>query len=467
MNNQDAVLKIEGIVDLTCGLKPIFLSIFLIGLSCYFNQEDFEHKEKDCCKWEKSIVFYSNLSGGGDIYSILPNGFNIFSLTIDLKYKGKGTYTCGDTYYDINGNNHYDPMEEFTDTNGNLCWDQGEDFIDQNGNGRYDSSLAEPFYDGNNNLIYDCGEEFIDLNNNGHYDPQESFTDLNNNGCRDEGEPYIDENGNGKWDSSLAEPFLEYWKIIKNFSVEDMPSCNREGTTLLFLSDINGYDEIYSLNLTNRTMVKQLTSDRAGHSYPVFSPDGSKIAYIYTVYDSTPPYTGRNQIFIMNPDGSGKKQITRDDAGVTAPAWSSDGTKIAYIRDVLNEGSIWIINQEGTGEPYRIPDLYGAKGPLSWINNDTEILYWGYEFSKDCPRSYGCARIYRVSINGSSPPYPITSLSSDNFNPRVSSDGNMLVFVSNRDGHYEIYTSDLEGNVQRRITDTKGQYYVNSPAWCP
>jgi TolB protein len=442
----------------TLSTKIFSIAIIILCFSCYFKTEDFTWQEEECCKWSRSIVFYSNQTGYGDIYTIFPDGTNSFPLTLNLLYNGKGTYTCGDIYTDTNGNGHYDPWEDFTDLNSNLCWDTNEEFIDSNSNGIWDSSLAEPFQDENNNGLYDCGEEYEDLNDNGHYDPQEEFTDTNGNGCHDDGEPYFDSNGNNKWDSSLAEPFWEFTKIIKKYSSENMPSCSSDATSLLFTSDINGYDEIYLMNLGSKN-IKQLTNDRDGHTYPSFSPDNSKIAYVKTVHDPTPPYTGRNQIFIMNADGSDKIQLTNDDSGVTAPAWSSDGTKIAYIKAPDSEGSIYIINSDGSGEPVKVSGVFGAKGPLSWLNNDTEVLYWAY--------SENGAGIYRAPIDGSFPPYTITSPFSDNFNPNLSHDKNSIVYVSNQDGYYEIYISDLDGQFQRRVTNSGGIYYVNNPAWCP
>ncbi len=443
---------------MNCKLQTLSVLSLIFYVSCYFNEEDFDWNERECCKWARSIVYYSNQTGMGDIYSILPDGTNSHSLTLNLLYKGKGTYTCGDLYTDTDGNGHYDPQEEFTDLNENKCWDTNEEFIDNNSNGIWDPSLAEPFYDENNNGIYDCEEEYDDLNGNGHYDPQEEFTDLNANGCRDDGETYTDTNGNGRWDSSLAEPFHELWKIVRKYSIENLPSCSSDASSLLFISDQNGYDEIFLLNLTTMK-VKQLTYDRAGHSYPVFSPDNSKIAYVYTVHDPAPPYTGRNQIFVMNADGSEKRQITYDDLGVTAPAWSSDGTKIAYLTNPDYEGSIYIINFDGSGEPVRVPGVYGAKGPLSWINNDTEILYWAY--------GEHVAGIYRAPVDGSFPPYSITSPFSHNFNPVVSHDKSSIVYVSTQDGYNELYVSDLSGQFQRRLTKSNGLYLVNNPAWCP
>ena len=58
---------------------------------------------------------------------------------------------------------------------------------------------------------------------------------------------------------------------------------------------------------------------------PAWSPDGKKIAF-----DQFTGISGRQQIFIMNPDGSGVRQLTADSAwSCTGPSWSPDGTQIA------------------------------------------------------------------------------------------------------------------------------------------
>jgi TolB protein len=62
---------------------------------------------------------------------------------------------------------------------------------------------------------------------------------------------------------------------------------------------------------------------------PVWSPDGSRLAFFLTDNDDL-----NGQIFVINPDGSGLRQIT-DDGDNRWPAWSPDGSRIAFVRNGL------------------------------------------------------------------------------------------------------------------------------------
>jgi Tol biopolymer transport system component len=55
---------------------------------------------------------------------------------------------------------------------------------------------------------------------------------------------------------------------------------------------------------------------------------------------------GPMNLFIANPDGTGLSQLTNNAADETYPAWSRDRGRIAFVRN----GSLWVINADGTGE---------------------------------------------------------------------------------------------------------------------
>lgn len=73
---------------------------------------------------------------------------------------------------------------------------------------------------------------------------------------------------------------------------------------------------------TDGTEQRDLTPDNFRHSWPRWSPDGQRIAF-------TSRRTGDYELWVMNRDGSGLRQVTQSSGGHYSP-WSSDGRMIAY-----------------------------------------------------------------------------------------------------------------------------------------
>ena len=98
-------------------------------------------------------------------------------------------------------------------------------------------------------------------------------------------------------------------------------------------------------------------------SHYAASPDGSQLAYVGTGDEGSP------QIFIAGIDGTRIRQITHDPVGAGWPAWSPDGTTIAYVggrrapRDLI-PGDLFILDV-AKGEPKQIAD--GVADPYSGI----------------------------------------------------------------------------------------------------
>jgi Tol biopolymer transport system component len=104
------------------------------------------------------------------------------------------------------------------------------------------------------------------------------------------------------------------------------------------------------ISLVNADGSEQRTLDVRGASQPAFSPNGEKIAYVADVGPDKDTWDNE-EVFVMNPDGSGRTRLT-DIPGNDhwPPAWSPDGTRIAFTSDGAGQdGEIQVINADGSG----------------------------------------------------------------------------------------------------------------------
>ncbi len=105
---------------------------------------------------------------------------------------------------------------------------------------------------------------------------------------------------------------------------------------------------------------RQVTTENGGNAD--WSPRGDKI--VYQAADDA----GHRQLFVVNPDGSGKKQLTAGKSNDGQPAWSRDGSAIFWRSD--QNGTAWaiyVMNADGT-KPRKILD-----------NVPPEPNLWGWE----------------------------------------------------------------------------------------
>jgi Tol biopolymer transport system component len=88
-----------------------------------------------------------------------------------------------------------------------------------------------------------------------------------------------------------------------------------------------------------------LTNNPANDFNPAWSPDGTKIAF------ASEPNRRDTEIFVMNADGSGQTNLTNNPAQDGSPDWSPDGTKIAFTSNRRSGVTydIVVMNADGSG----------------------------------------------------------------------------------------------------------------------
>jgi len=226
------------------------------------------------------------------------------------------------------------------------------------------------------------------------------------------------------------------------------PSVSQAVQGTIDLSTLSGrivfdnYDDVWSIN-ADGTDLTRLT-DSPWHEFdPAWSPDGTRIAYRSEPHDYP-------QLWIMNADGSGKHRL----AAGGFPVWCRDGSQILYAYPGPPSW-ISIINADGSGR-HRVPNTDAGEYP-SWSPDGKRIA-----FNNNLT---GSGRMYIVNVDGSG----LVDLSGVGEGHEVdwSPDGRSILFASGRDqdqlGYKDIYVMRPDGSGVKRLTHTSGE----TPAWSP
>ena len=124
-----------------------------------------------------------------------------------------------------------------------------------------------------------------------------------------------------------------------------------------------------------------------GVSDPQISPDGEKIAFVVSENDMK---AGKrhSEVFVMNADGSEKRQLTRHEKSSWHPRWSPAGDVLMFL-SVRNEGTqIWLL-PTSMGDPRQLTSLSTGVGDAEWSPDGKFIVFTSQVFP-ECGADDAC-----------------------------------------------------------------------------
>ena len=188
---------------------------------------------------------------------------------------------------------------------------------------------------------------------------------------------------------------------------------------IAFTSDRDGNSEIYSMN-ADGTGQTNLTHNPALDYGPAWSPDGSRIAFT-SDRDASNGY----DVFVMNADGSGVVNLSHNPGLDWAPAWSPDGSKIAFTSYRAGGGEIFVMNADGSGV-VRLTDNAAYDRHPKWSPDGTRIAF-------ESQPSAGDWEIKVMNADGSGVTQ-VTNNSSGDFEPDWSPDSTRIAWRTTQFG---------------------------------
>lgn len=277
---------------------------------------------------------------------------------------------------------------------------------------------------------------------------------------------------------SLADRRLS--RLTNNNHFDGYPTWSPDSGRIAFSSDRDGNSEIYIMDADGSHQTR-LTTASAPDAYPVWSPDGGRIAYV-----------SGNDAMVMRPDGSGQRVVTvaAFKGAASGLAWSPDGTRLAYqvqICPLLRIGPppcahfVLVTAADGSGG-YKLDEGFTPKWSLTGdrvvLVNEARLfsiaaaggepaaLTHGHGIDNGDPAWSPYGRLaFSSNLNGD---YDIHIMHADrgqerralttgpanDWNPTWSPDGQRIVFTTDREGNWELYTMNADGSGQTNLTHT-------------
>lgn len=234
----------------------------------------------------------------------------------------------------------------------------------------------------------------------------------------------------------------------------ESPSFSPDGKRLVVAGDVGG---IFVIGTDGTDLKALVDDDEYEDREPAFSPDGTKIAWLRTTLGSTPQDDGtelvtseETALWIMDADGSNPKRLAAS-AGpdqVGPPAFSPDGKKISYVVENPDaqtlDRHLWVMNADGTDAKALTSGAENSDWDPSFSPDERKIVFAGV-------RGTEILEVYAMNADGTDP-VQLTTGGTYSEDPSYSPDGKKILFTSQRSGSREVWVMNADGTDQRQIT---------------
>ena len=227
-------------------------------------------------------------------------------------------------------------------------------------------------------------------------------------------------------------------------------SWSPDDQTLVIASppDPQGHNHIVRFNLKTGDR-QDLTAGPDSDSFPVFSPDGRHIAFLRSFTRFA------RELMLMPESGGPPVRLTWDQRPVYGATWTPDSRALLYACARGAGSSLWRVPVAG-GRPELVVTSAGAFQP-SMAPKGKRLVYL---------ESYIDSNLYLYEGSRWDHPRRIADSSREENSPRVSPDGERILFVSNRTGSDELWVAPRRGGAALQLTTLNGPA-AGSPRWSP
>ncbi|HUQ90283.1 MAG TPA: CehA/McbA family metallohydrolase [Bryobacteraceae bacterium] len=254
------------------------------------------------------------------------------------------------------------------------------------------------------------------------------------------------------------------FEVSYNSKLHSSPDWSPDGKWIVYTADDGGKTiQLESVNVETGA-TRRLTSDQHLYLDPVFSPDGTKLAYVSTkpkgyfnvyVREIRDGSLAGEEVAITVDKSYGKNRLYFGEWDMhIQPTWTPDGRSIVLVSNqgaALGSGDIWRVPVEANGmvkatRVYQEESLYRSRPDVSIEGK--RVLFTSTRGAAD-----QWTHLYIVPIQGGEP-YKLTFGDYDDFHPRFSPDGERIAYLSNQEGLPKLFVLETYGGKRSKVEIT-------------
>lgn len=290
------------------------------------------------------------------------------------------------------------------------------------------------------------------------------------------------EDFNDMWERDIKRiywPDLDKFKSLKEIATQvtdrkkmdnfynSAPSISPDGTKMAFISEENGVFVIAVMDsLGKMSSVRPIVSSFRRQDFEdlnmlapgiSWNPEGTKIAI-------SAKAGGQDAIFITDAETGAYDKLKWGLKSIQSVQWSPDGKMLAFIGTINEKSDIFIYDFESKQLKQLTDDLFSDENPkwspdsksiyftsdrdniLTASLNSNKLDMWNFDFER--------SDIYNIKLDSKE----ITRITTDSLNNKtsmaISSDGNELLYISDKNGIGNIYEYNLETKKERPLTNS-------------
>ncbi|MFM8394755.1 MAG: hypothetical protein ACKOB4_12615, partial [Acidobacteriota bacterium] len=217
----------------------------------------------------------------------------------------------------------------------------------------------------------------------------------------------------------------------------------KEDATGIWLLSVDGS--------TRRNLSSPPAGSNVYDTYPAFSKSGEELLFVRWSSDAA------GELFVAKVADGRLRQLTFDQQNIQSPQWSPDGKEILFVSSRSGYRRLWRIPVSG-GAPSLVENFPGDIDQISVSPTTGAIAFSQNLFER-------AIDVYTPGdkLKSGSDPCRINSSRPEDA-PRISPDGQSIVFESQRTGWNEIWTARTDCTRQTQVTNF-GEHIGGSPAW--